>query len=806
MECKHCNKNFSKNQTFVIHMSTSHRFASSFSCCYKKCTRNFSSLSSLKKHIHSLHNNDNVCMLNVAAKNKKIFHSTQETQLVSRNINEQTIENELTSDVPQDCSNANLKEKFEVSILKYASTLYSNDRINRSVVQEMLNHTSELITSLFSCLLNKLTSPDKADYNDIVSVLSTDLFSSINSEYKRFQLLTNLNLLIMPKPYLIGRMFDSKSCSSATSSSLNIKQCEGQIISLRILLKNFLEIPNVLNEMLIYIQSEEANVDYISSIFNSNLWKSLKNKYKNKTILPLFLYYDDFETGNPLGTQAGVHKLGGMYFSFAGLEQKYASRLENIFLWGLFYSSDRIFFSNTDVFRPFLDELKFLESEGVLINNQRIHFVVPLLLGDNLGINSIIGMTESFSSNHFCRLCFSHKSLTQSMTTEDFGTFRNRNNYNIHLEENSHGIKSECIWNDLPYFHNTENIHFDCMHDLYEGVCRYDFGKILKNLIFEKKYFTINLLNNRTKFFNHSEVDVGNRIPPIPISQIEKELIIMSAAEMHAFVTYFSFIVGDLVDPSDRTWHFYLLLFNIVHIASKNSTKKSELIYFQNLVRTHHELYISLFNGKLTPKFHFLTHYSKVIQNVGPLSKLSSIRYEAFHRISKCNSNIVSSRKNLPYTLALKHQLKLAYRLLLSRGFSDKIEIGSRVSSLCSEDIILFSQCLPDIKDYFTVNYIKRNGIVYKKGIVFQINRDLYGEPMFGIIEKVLHNEMQQFYLIYKKIVCYGIDKHFEAYHVKDILFKTYIISLNDIFWPFLTHIHTCGNGNKYISCMNQEM
>lgn len=139
-----------------------------------------------------------------------------------------------------------------------------------------------------------------------------------------------------------------------------MKNCEGQIIPMRIVLKKFLELPNVLNNILSYIANANSS-NNISSIFNTSLWKSLTSKYdKNRIILPLYIYFDDFETGNPLGTHASVHKLGAMYFTLGGIPLKYSSQLENIFLWGLFYSSDRLTFGNGIVFRPFITRGKKL--------------------------------------------------------------------------------------------------------------------------------------------------------------------------------------------------------------------------------------------------------------------------------------------------------------------------------------------------------------------------------------------------------------------------------------------------------------
>lgn len=47
-------------------------------------------------------------------------------------------------------------------------------------------------------------------------------------------------------------------------------------------------------------------------------------------MLPLYLYYDDFEVSNPLSSAAGKYKIGGMYFSIPALPPKFRSMLENV--------------------------------------------------------------------------------------------------------------------------------------------------------------------------------------------------------------------------------------------------------------------------------------------------------------------------------------------------------------------------------------------------------------------------------------------------------------------------------------------
>jgi len=57
----------------------------------------------------------------------------------------------------------------------------------------------------------------------------------------------------------------------------------------------------------------------------------------------LFLYYDDFETNNPLGSAAGIYKVGALYCSIAILPSQYSSLLENIFLVQLKFIRSNIF-------------------------------------------------------------------------------------------------------------------------------------------------------------------------------------------------------------------------------------------------------------------------------------------------------------------------------------------------------------------------------------------------------------------------------------------------------------------------------
>lgn len=102
------------------------------------------------------------------------------------------------------------------------------------------------------------------------------------------------------------------------------------------------------------------------------------------------MYYDDFEICNPLGSHAGIYKLGAIYFTIASISPKYASQIENIFLAMLFHNQDRTEFGNKSIFNILVKELKNLETKGLSIElngiTLQVFFVVVLIIGDNLGI------------------------------------------------------------------------------------------------------------------------------------------------------------------------------------------------------------------------------------------------------------------------------------------------------------------------------------------------------------------------------------------------------------------------------------
>lgn len=270
----------------------------------------------------------------------------------------------------------------------------------------------------------------------------------------------------------------------------------------------------------------------------------------------------------------------------------------------------------------------------------------------------------------------------------------------------------------------------------------------------------------------------------------------MTSSEMMAFITYFSFLVGDLVEPDDMGWNLYLHLFDIIHTVLKKNINRSEIEFLNFLIKEHHELYLELFDEPLKPKYHFLLHYPGCILNVGPLSYFSSIRYEAFHKIGKNNAYVVTSRRNIIFTLSLRHQLKLAFRIISSKGFQNNFKLGLERKE--DKDYLVDKFAIP--KAAVVPSYCDLNGIRYKKNLILHIGTDTFSDPLFGFIEFIFVLDTKLFFIC-SPLITMGFNQHLEGYTVEKHDNAKYLVNFDSLSNKFPAALH-CVDDEKLITKM----
>jgi hypothetical protein len=137
----------------------------------------------------------------------------------------------------------------------------------------------------------------------------------------------------------------------------------------------------------------------------------------DKDLLQLHVFFDEFETTNPLGPKANIHKLGGLHMSVKNIPAAYISQLHSIFPVVYCYSSDVKKYGYEAMLQPLLNDLKVLENGVQLLicgKLQTVYGAAVMWSGDNLGIHQIFGFSPNFNSNKCCQLCYADRTVVRT--------------------------------------------------------------------------------------------------------------------------------------------------------------------------------------------------------------------------------------------------------------------------------------------------------------------------------------------------------------------------------------------------------
>lgn len=165
--------------------------------------------------------------------------------------------------------------------------------------------------------------------SDIAIEILKDSWSKFKTEHKTFKYLKEKNLYIEPISVVVGQRILAcrKNNQRARWSPVKLKV---YVVPIDQLLKKYLELPNVFSTILGTLEKSQNNFPIIS-LLQTESWQRIKSQSPDAIIIPLSLYFDDYETDNPLGSHRVLKKMGGTYFTISCLPPEFASKLENWF-------------------------------------------------------------------------------------------------------------------------------------------------------------------------------------------------------------------------------------------------------------------------------------------------------------------------------------------------------------------------------------------------------------------------------------------------------------------------------------------
>ena len=667
---------------------------------------------------------------------------------------------------------------LEYEMLLMSLELYNCSVVPRNIVQKVISTTIHFSSKIFmSWVLNKLSHSCSSDISNVLDNLkiilseADETFKKFKTEAARFQTYINRGLMINPVEQILHQKDVDVVVNDALKKSK--KSITLHRIPLHWSLKLLFEIPGCFDLVKNYMEELKREKNIISNFTQGKLWKE---KYatchlgEDELLIPIFVYEDAFETGNGLGSHAGFQNLGGVYITIPTFPPHISSQLRYILLGLIFKDKDREIYGNRAIFRQLIAELNSLRNEGLVINvknkKYKLFFQLGLLTGDNKGLNEIMGFDTNFTSGKCCRNCSANIDEIRSLCVEKPELIRSYTSYTKDLELNDcskTGLKEACVFNDVSGFHVLDSLSYDTVHDEFLGKISYAMLHICDSLIYKHEYFKLEFLNERKNLVQKKIKGFSNAIPDIKREYIvTKEKLKMSAAENLNFARFFGIFVGSKVPEEAEEWKLYILLRQMIDIISSPRHVRGHLVRLKFLSQEFLYKYKKLY-GNLVLKMHNSIHLFRIMEMNGPPCYYSTMRNESKHREHKLTAVTTTCRINLPKTICIKSQLKLAYLKLTGNLNPKKIIFDDFEEIDLHSKSIYFPSCNSDVIS--TPNVIC-NGLSYEKNQIFVIEMGDNDKLSFGKIVNIFVKAETVFlkFLVYTTL-CF--DQHLYAYHVK---------------------------------------
>lgn len=383
--------------------------------------------------------------------------------------------------------------------LKFCLSLHNKYAI-RNCVQEVVSKIDFFIAKLFVPFLDNeiKKAVDEKCYYKVKHILNDNKcqFEEFSTEKRRLNVFKKDSIYIDPIQFKIGEE-NVKKLISDDDFIIELFPVHAVRIPLSYSLKVLFELPDFYEEVSKYITALKNENNIISNFIQGKLWKQkYQNLYEQDSTYPLFLFFDDFETGCALGTAAGEQKLGGVYTSIPCLPPHMVAKMRCIFLSTIVYSKHREEFGTESAFGELICKLNYLREKGLTINvngsEKTLFFQCVLAIGDNLGLNCTCGFSKSFSANYYCRICSASSHECKEFVREVVSVLRTRESYEADLvkrDPSLTGVVERCVFNNIDNFHIVENQSIDVMHDIFEGIADYTIKNVLYALIYKEKLY-----------------------------------------------------------------------------------------------------------------------------------------------------------------------------------------------------------------------------------------------------------------------------------------------------------------------------
>lgn len=670
---------------------------------------------------------------------------------------------------------------------QFTLALEAQHNVSKVAIDKIISSMSQVIDSHvehFKVQMKRKLQDVGIDPSIVDSIPIASFVEGLETDRRRQNYYSkHLSTLIPPKPVVLGSKF--------VFVKGEIKQVKplGYIVPFAASLKNLLEMPEVWQ----HIETPHVSSDeYMHDICDGKFIREHPLFVRNPRAIQIILSCDDLELVNPLGSHVKKHKLTLFYYTIANIPPQYRSKLTAIALLAICKTPDiHMEFSEKKLLRDFVDTVNQLSNGGIdMVINGRSEMVegaLVMVCADTLGAHWLGKFKEGVGfALKKCRVCEEEGQSMSRLVTESQVRLRTNDTHrercdtltNVNMSKDARkywsklwGINGKSVLMDVVGFNLIGGLVQDPMHVLLEGVVPRDFALALYSFVYVDKMFTLKWLNCALTKFRYSYLHSKSKPEKIDKVQLtSKGSIKQTASAMLTLCHTLPVIVGSRIPQNHAKWQNMLRLIQIVLLCTSPSCTRETAVQLRLLIAEYLTNFIILYpKASFIPKMHYLIHLPQQMLIYGPTRHHWCMRFEGKHGFF--THKRWKNFKNIPLSLANKHQLYMAYMQCGDQGCrsdsflyeGDVIGEGSVTTlAFACPDLDNLSNFPPDV--YMTAAVILK-GLEYKVGCALVLGYDNDDEPNFGLVEHIIVKDGEVHFVVHKTdshyvehIVCYELE------------------------------------------------
>lgn len=723
-----CNASFVDKKDLFSHVYGHIRDGFEVSCPLKRicrCDTHFKNIRNIQAHIYRKHYDVDVQLDKCV--NTFCTSNNEDNTCIISDVDSKSLHNETIDE-----NSADLKQIATKLLGNMYLTLQSKYFLSDKSLNVIIDGFSDLdklntqhINNIIATSGNKLQNPDIL-YNTLFSYVHDVNNGIMRTNFTRKQYYEKYYNFIKPKKIDMGKIEDKESFF--------------YYIPILETLQALFRDENVANT--IFADEDKHSNNIFVNISDGNYYRKNAFYKEHKKSIKIILYQDAFEICNPLGSAKSRYKIVGIYMTLGNIPPWNRTNTDQIQLVALCFEHQIKYFGMSSIFNVIINDLKYLETHGIEINNTLIKGTVAVVVGDNLGNHQIGGFTESFNRHtYFCRFCYINfydgrfqKVQQRNKELHDFDV-----NMSLTINNNFKGVKLNSPLNELKYFHVCGPGLAPCIaHDFFEGVIPYDLMLCL-NYFVKQQIFSLEYLNIKLK-----ELKFKNE-KPVTLPKIKKaDKITGKATQILYLINCLPFALIEKVNCLENceVWLMVLYLRKVVNIVMAFKLSVDQIAVLQDLWCNYMDLRINTFpNNPVRCKHHFISHYPFLIKHFGPLRHLWTLRFESKHKYFKNIVNHSPNFKNVLMSLSTKHQYMAALNSTDASLYSGLVRSDKMEHFNINKIPIYFRDMLSqyDISKFrFISESAAFRGISYDKGSFICYKKDSFGQYRVCMITLIL--------------------------------------------------------------------